>query len=55
VEEVRRAFGQNVPALLVTADISTKAEETARRHGLEMLRKPVRPAELRSLLSFLLT
>jgi signal transduction histidine kinase len=55
VEEVRRAFGQNVPALLVTADISAKAEETARRHGLEMLRKPVRPAELRSLLSFLLT
>jgi CheY-like chemotaxis protein len=55
VEAVRRAFGQNVPALLVTADISTKAEETARRHGLEMLRKPVRPAELRSLLSFLLT
>ncbi len=55
VEEVRRAFGQKVPALLVTADISAKAEETARRHGLEMLRKPVRPAELRSLLSFLLT
>ena len=55
VEEVRRAFGQKVPALLVTADISAKAEEMARRHGLEMLRKPVRPAELRSLLSFLLT
>jgi len=55
VEEVRRAFGQKVPALLVTADISAKAEETARRHGLEMLRKPVRPAELRSLLSYLLT
>jgi signal transduction histidine kinase len=55
VEDVRRAFGQKVPALLVTADISAKAEEMARRHGLEMLRKPVRPAELRSLLSFLLT
>jgi signal transduction histidine kinase len=55
IEAVRHAFGQKTPALLVTADHSAKAEELARRHGLEMLRKPVRPAELRSLLSFLLT
>ncbi len=55
IQAVRNAFGEDVPALLVTADHSAKAEEEARRHGLEMLRKPVRPAELRSLLSFLLT
>ncbi len=55
IEAVRRACGKEAPALLVTADHSPRAEELARRHKLEMLRKPVRPAELRSLLSFLLT
>jgi two-component system, sensor histidine kinase len=54
IQAVRAAFGADLPALLVTADHSPKAEEEARRHKLEMLKKPVRPAELRSLLSFLL-
>jgi signal transduction histidine kinase/CheY-like chemotaxis protein len=54
IETIRRAFGRDTPALLVTADHSPKAEEEARRQKLEMLKKPVRPAELRSLLSFLL-
>ncbi|WP_374546681.1 hybrid sensor histidine kinase/response regulator [Rhodoblastus sp.] len=55
IQAVRKACGREAPALLVTADHSTRAEDEARRHKLEMLRKPVRPAELRSLLSFLLT
>jgi signal transduction histidine kinase len=55
IQAVRRACGKEAPALLVTADHSSRAEEEARRNKLEMLRKPVRPAELRSLLSFLLT
>jgi CheY-like chemotaxis protein len=54
IDAVRAAFGSDLPALLITADHSAKAEEEARRHKLEMLTKPVRPAELRSLLSFLL-
>jgi DNA-binding response OmpR family regulator len=52
---VRAALGSEVPALIVTADHSAKSEEEVRAAGLEMLRKPVRPAEMRSLLSFLLT
>lgn len=55
IQAVRRACGKESPALLVTADHSSRAEDEARRNKLEMLRKPVRPAELRSLLSFLLT
>ncbi len=55
VRQVRGALGFDVPALIVTADHSVKSEEEVRAAGLEMLRKPVRPAELRSLLSFLLT
>ncbi len=54
IAAVRQAFGQDLPALIVTADHSPRAEEEVRRHKLEMLKKPVRPAELRSLLSFLL-
>jgi two-component system, sensor histidine kinase len=54
IQAVRCAFGPDLPALLITADHSPKAEDEARRHRLEMLKKPVRPAELRSLLSFLL-
>ncbi len=54
INAVRKAFGPDLPALIITADHSPKAEEEARRHKLEMLKKPVRPAELRSLLSFLL-
>ena len=55
ISHVRAALGFDVPALIVTADHSAKSEEEVRAAGLEMLRKPVRPAEMRSLLSFLLT
>ncbi len=55
IRAARGACGQEIPALLVTADHSPRAEEIARRERLEMLLKPVRPAELRSLLAFLLT
>jgi signal transduction histidine kinase len=55
IQAVRRACGREAPALLVTADHSQRAEDVARRNRLEMLHKPVRPAELRSLLAFLLT
>jgi len=55
IDAVRRDVGQKVPALLITADHSPQAEEEAARNGLEILKKPVRPAELRSLLSFLLS
>jgi two-component system, sensor histidine kinase len=55
IEAVRRGVGAKAPAILITADHSPQAEDEARRHGLELLKKPVRPAELRSLLSFLLS
>jgi hypothetical protein len=40
--------------LIVTADYSAEAAKEASIYGLELLKKPIRPAELRSLLSFLL-
>jgi two-component system, sensor histidine kinase len=40
--------------MIVTADYSMEAAREAAVYGLELLKKPVKPAEMRSLLSFLL-
>jgi CheY-like chemotaxis protein len=55
VEEIRHAVKTNVPAIIVTADYSAKAASDAASFGHELLKKPIKPAEMRSLLSFLLT
>ncbi len=55
IEAVRREVGEQAPAILVTADHSEQAEKEAAAHRLEILKKPLRPAELRSLLSYLLS
>jgi signal transduction histidine kinase len=55
VEEIRRHTRLDVPAMIVTADYSEAAAREASHHGLELLKKPVKPAEMRALLSFLLT
>ena len=55
VAKVRRAVGAATPAMLVTADHSDTAAREAEEAEMTLLRKPVRPAELRSLLSFLLS
>jgi signal transduction histidine kinase/CheY-like chemotaxis protein len=55
VEEIRNAIKTNVPAIIVTADYSPKAAADAASFGHELLKKPIKPAEMRSLLSFLLT
>jgi signal transduction histidine kinase len=54
VNAIREQIKIDVPAIIVTADYSTDAEKEAAIYGLELLRKPVKPAEMRSLLSFLL-
>ncbi len=41
--------------MLVTADHSDVAQREAEEAEMTLLRKPVRPAELRSLLSYLLS
>lgn len=54
VNAIREQIKIDVPAIIVTADYSTDAEREAAIYGLELLRKPIKPAEMRSLLSFLL-
>ena len=55
VTKVRGVVGAATPAMLVTADHSDAAQREAEQAEMTLLRKPVRPAELRSLLSFLLS
>lgn len=54
IDVVRQQIQCNIPAFIVTADYSDDAAREAGRFGLEILKKPVKPAEMRSLLSFLL-
>lgn len=53
VQQVRAAKGENIPAILITADRTTETAMLAHRIGSEVLHKPVKPAELRALIQHL--
>ena len=55
IRDIRQFLGRDVAAMIVTADYSEAAAKEASLYGLEVLTKPIRPAELRALLSFLLS
>jgi signal transduction histidine kinase len=50
IRDIRRRFGDNVPAILITADRSPHVRAAAREENIVMLNKPVKPASLRALL-----
>ncbi len=54
IAEVRDYLGRPVPALIVTADASEPVARAARAAGIELMRKPLKPAQLRALLAHLL-
>jgi two-component system, sensor histidine kinase len=54
IAEARDYLHRQVPALLITADASELLARTARGSGIELMRKPVKPAQLRALLAHLL-
>ncbi|MER9895706.1 hybrid sensor histidine kinase/response regulator [Mesorhizobium sp. M0119] len=54
IAEVRDYLGRAVPALIVTADGSETVAKVARAAGIELMRKPLKPAQLRALLAHLL-
>lgn len=53
LEELRAHTGSSPPAALITADGSPELKLRARQQGLVVLRKPVRPAALRAMISAL--
>lgn len=54
LDRLRDELGLVAPAVIITADRSPELEEQVRERGLSILRKPLRPASLRALLSNLL-
>jgi CheY-like chemotaxis protein len=51
IDKVRKKAGYNIAAVLITADRSPDVETEARGNGLYLLRKPIKPAALRSLMT----
>ncbi len=51
VSAIRDALGYNVPAVIITADRSPEVQELVRGQGLQILRKPLRPAALRAVMA----
>ena len=51
IAELRRWFGDDLPAILITADRSPHVRDLARAKGIQVLNKPLRPAALRALLT----
>jgi Na+/proline symporter/signal transduction histidine kinase/CheY-like chemotaxis protein len=51
IAELRRRFGQEVPAILITADRSLHVREEAQAVGAHVLNKPLKPASLRALIT----
>src|SRR4029078_3113563 len=50
IRDIRRRFGENIPATLITADRSPHVRAAAREEKIAVLNKPVKPASLRALL-----
>ncbi|MGN6461477.1 MAG: hybrid sensor histidine kinase/response regulator, partial [Pseudolabrys sp.] len=51
IARLRQQLGEDLPAILITADRSPRVRDEARTHGIQVLNKPLRPAALRALLA----
>jgi signal transduction histidine kinase len=54
IAELRAAFGQDTPAILVTGDTGALTMQMLDDSGIPVLHKPLKPAKLRAMLSHLL-
>lgn len=51
IARLRQQLGEDLPAILITADRGPRVRDEARTHGIQVLNKPLRPAALRALLA----
>jgi CheY-like chemotaxis protein len=54
IERLRTRFAAAIPAIVVTADYSGDTARLVQAAGVELIKKPVKPAELRALLTHLI-
>jgi two-component system, sensor histidine kinase len=50
LDRISRACGKELPCIILTANRSKEVQEIARQHRCRVLNKPVKPAQLRSLM-----
>jgi CheY-like chemotaxis protein len=50
IRDIRKRFGETLPAILITADRSPHVRAAAREDNIAVLSKPVKPASLRAML-----
>ncbi len=48
---IRKELGYDVPAVIITADRSQEIQKLIKSEGLQLLRKPLRPASLRAVIA----
>ena len=51
IKEIRWKFGGDIPAVLITADRSSEVAVAAKKAGIRILHKPLKPAALRALMA----
>ncbi len=51
ITEIRWKFGDDIPAVLITADRSGEVAAAAKNAGIRILHKPLKPAALRALMA----
>jgi PAS domain S-box-containing protein len=54
VAQFRADYGEELPAVLITGDTGKAAMEAITQSGLKLMHKPLQPAKLRALLTYLL-
>lgn len=54
IEQVRRHMRRKLPAIIITANASEELSVQTRQNEIQLMRKPLRPAELRALMAHLI-
>lgn len=55
IEQLRSICQSPVPAMIITADRSPEVQDAIAEHDLPLLTKPIKPARLRTLMSYLMS
>ncbi|WP_135078878.1 NahK/ErcS family hybrid sensor histidine kinase/response regulator [Terasakiella sp. SH-1] len=53
IDAIKKRLGHDIPAALITADRSPELANLCKELGVRLLNKPIKPAKLRALLSYL--
>jgi two-component system, sensor histidine kinase len=54
IGRISEACGRKLPCIIITANRSSEVKIVAKQHGCRLLNKPVKPAQLRSLMTQML-